>query len=204
MESDPADPDGQSLLLWYPTTTAGGNEYIRRAIKIESGAKSALDPHAPVVIKPYIADDLPNLDLAVGNVTTVDPSRTFWDKIVILHGLRRWWDRRGELKGGGQHVSRHYYDVYRLLASEIGTKASAGMDMAEDCVRHARMFFNRPDLDLASAFPGSFALTPHDGMLTDLRRDYQAMSGMVFGQVPDVDEVVAAISDLERRINRGH
>ena len=108
VEPDPADLDGQSLLLWYPTTTAGGNEYIRRAIKIESGAKSALDPHAPVVVKLYIADDLPNLDLAVGNVTTVDPSRTFWDKIVILHGLRRWWDRSGELKGGGQRVSRHY------------------------------------------------------------------------------------------------
>jgi len=204
VESDPADPDGQSLLLWYPTTTGGGNEYIRRAIKIESGAKSALDPHAPVVIKPYIAYDLPNLDLAVGNVTTVDPSRTFWDKIVILHGLRRWWDRRGELKGGGQRVSRHYYDVYRLLAAEIGTKASADMDMAEDCVRHARMFFNRPDLDLTSAIPGSFALTPHDGMLTDLRRDYQAMSGMVFGQIPSVDEVVAAIAELEQRLNRGH
>jgi hypothetical protein len=204
VEPDPADPDGQSLLLWYPTTTAGGNEYIRRAIKIESGAKSALDPHAPVAIKPYIAYDLPNLDLAVGNVTTVDPSRTFWDKIVILHGLRRWWDRRGELKGGGQRVSRHYYDVYRLLASEIGTKASADRDMAEDCVRHARMFFNRPDLDLTSAIPGSFALTPHDRMLTDLRRDYQAMSGMVFGQIPSVDEVVAAIAELEQRLNRGH
>jgi len=204
VESDPADPDGQSLLLWYPTTTARGNEYIRRAIKIESGAKSALDPHAPAVVKPYIADDLPNLDLAVGNVTTVDPSRTFWDKIVILHGLRRWWDRRGELKGGGQRVSRHYYDVYRLLASEIGRKASGNMEMAEDCVRHARMFFNRPDLDLASATPGTFALTPHDGMLADLRRDYEAMSGMVFGAVPNVDEVVAAISELEQRINREH
>src|SRR5271170_960957 len=204
VEADSDDPDRQSLLLWYPTTTAGGNEYIRRAIKIESGAKSALDPHAPVFVKPYIADDLPNFDLAVGNVTTVDPSRTFWDKVVILHGLRRWWDRRGELKGGGQRVSRHYYDVYRLLASEIGRKASGEMDMAEDCVRHARMFFNRPDLDLDSAIPGSFALTPHDGMLSDLRRDYEAMSGMVFGPVPSVDEVVAAIAELEHRINRGH
>jgi hypothetical protein len=108
VEADPDDTDGQSLLLWYPTATAEGNAYIRRAIKIESGAKSALDPHARVVVKPYIADDLPNLDLAVGNVTTVDPSRTFWDKVIILHGLRRWWDRRGELKGGGQRVSRHY------------------------------------------------------------------------------------------------
>jgi hypothetical protein len=47
--------------------------------------------------------------------------------------------------------------------------------MAEDCVRHAGMFINRPDFDLASAIPGSFALTPHDGMLADLRLDYEAM-----------------------------
>jgi hypothetical protein len=204
VEPDPDDPDRQSLLLWYPTATGDGNAYVRRAIKIESGAKSALDPHMPLGVKPYIADVLPNLDLAIGNVTTVDPSRTFWDKVIILHGLRRWWDRRGELKGGGQRVSRHYYDVYRLLASEIGQKATGDVGMAEDCVRHARMFFNRADLDLASAVPGSFALTPHDGMLADLRRDYEAMSGMVFGPIPNVDEVVAGIGELEQRINRGN
>ena len=66
------------------------------------------------------------------------------------------------------------------------------------------MFFNRTDLDLASAVPGSFALTPHDGMLADLRWDYEAMSGMVFGPIPTVDEVVEAIAELEQRINRGH
>jgi hypothetical protein len=202
VETDPADPDGQSLLLWYPTSTVEGYAYIRRAIKIESGAKSALDPHAPVVVKPYIADDLANLDLAVGNVTTVDPSRTFWDKVVILHGLRRWWDRRGELRGGGQRVSRHYYDIYQLLASETGRNAMDDAAMGEDCMRHAQMFFNRPDLDLASAIPGSFALIPHDGMLSDLRRDYEAMSGMVFGPIPTVDAVVAVIAELEHRLNQ--
>jgi hypothetical protein len=41
-------------------------------------------------------------------------------------------------------------------------------------------------------------------MLADLRRDYEAMSGMVFGPVPTVDEVVAAIAELEMRLNRGH
>jgi len=90
------------------------------------------------------------------------------------------------------------------LASEIGRKATEDTEMAEDCVRHARMFFNRPDFDLASAVPGSFALTPHDGMLNDLRRDYEAMSGMVFGPIPSVDTVVGAIAELEQRINQGH
>jgi hypothetical protein len=76
--------------------------------------------------------------------------------------------------------------------------------MAEDCVRHARMFFNRPDLDLASAVPGSFALTPHDGMLADLRRDYEAMSGMIFGPITTVDEVAVAIAELEQKLNVGN
>ena len=202
VELDADDADGQSLLLWYPTVTAAGNDYIRRAIKIESGAKSALDPHAPVTIRPFVADDVAGRDLSVHNVTTVDPSRTFWDKVVILHGLRRWFERRGELKGGGQRVSRHYYDVYRLLASEAGRKAADDLEMAQDCVRHARMFFNRPDFDLASATPGSFALAPHDKMLDVLRRDYEAMAGMIFGAVPRIDDVLSAISEFEQRLNR--
>ena len=202
LESDPADADAQSLLLWYPTAAAPGNDYIRRAIKIESGAKSALDPHSPLTVKPYIAEDLPALDLAVKNVTTVDPSRTFWDKVVILHGLRQWWERRGELKGGGQRVSRHYYDVHRLLASGIGKKATEDeIEMAEDCVRHALMFFNRVDFNLASAVPGTFTLTPHDAMLDALRRDYEAMSVMIFGPIPEIDEVLASIERLEHRLN---
>jgi len=41
-------------------------------------------------------------------------------------------------------------------------------------------------------------------MLTYLRRDYGAMSGMVFGPIPSVDTVVAAISELEQRLNGGN
>lgn len=202
VELDADDPDGQSLLLWYPSVTAAGNDYIRRAIKIESGAKSALDPHAPVTVRPFIADELAGRDLSVRNVTTVDPSRTFWDKVVILHGLRRWFERRGELRGGGQRVSRHYYDVSRLLASESGRKAAKDLEMAQDCVRHAKMFFNRPDFDLASAVPGSFKLSPQDGMTEILERDYEAMSGMIFGTIPQFGEVLASIAAMEQQINQ--
>jgi len=42
---DSDDPGGQSLLFWYPTVTTRRDDYLRPAVKIESGAKSALDPH---------------------------------------------------------------------------------------------------------------------------------------------------------------
>jgi Nucleotidyl transferase AbiEii toxin, Type IV TA system len=201
VEADPDDPDHQSLLLWYPTVTADGANYVRRAVKIEAGAKSALDPHAARTVTPYVAQDLADTNLTMPNITTVDPGRTFWDKVVILHGLRRWWDRRGELRGGGQRVSRHYYDVHRLLASETGEGFISDSGMAADCVRHARMFFNRPDFDLATAAPGSYALVPHDEMLTKLEQDYRAMSGMIFGEAPAFRAIIDSIVNLEKRLN---
>lgn len=67
--SDDGDPDGQSLLLWYPSAAADGGGYVRPAVKIESGAKSALDPHAPMTVKPYVANEMSTIDLSVPNVT---------------------------------------------------------------------------------------------------------------------------------------
>src|SRR6266567_8933594 len=67
VEADPDDPDHQTLLLWYPTVTADGANYVRRAVKIEAGAKSALDPHAARTVTPYVAVDLAGTDLAVPN-----------------------------------------------------------------------------------------------------------------------------------------
>lgn len=202
VEADETDPDGQTLLLWYPSATPR-SDYIRAAIKIESGAKSALDPNSEVAIKPYVDDDLPGLDLTVPAVRTVDPERTFWDKVVILHGLRRWFDKRGELRGGGQRVSRHYYDLYRLAAAPTGAAAIAEPALGVDCVAHARMFFDRPDYDLASAAPGTFALAPHDEMIEQLRIDYRAMQGMIFGDPPEFKAVLDSINILEKRLNGG-
>jgi Nucleotidyl transferase AbiEii toxin, Type IV TA system len=189
------------LLLWYPTVTADGANYVRLAVKIEAGAKSALDPYSVRIVTPYVAQDLTDTEQAVPNITTVAPDRTFWDIVVILHGLRRWWDRRGELRGGGQRVSRHYYDVHRLLASDAGEGFAQDKAMAADCVQHARMFFNRPDFDLAAAAPGSYALVPHDEMLTNLEQDYEAMSGMIFGETPAFGAIIDSIVNLEKRLD---
>jgi hypothetical protein len=198
---DQDDPDQQTLLVRYPTVSAEPNSYIKPTVKIEAGAKSALDPHREVTVKPYLSDDLPDTDLLVANVVTIDAERTFWDKVVILHGLRKWHDNRGEVRQQGNRVSRHYYDLYRLLNSGAGLNAIQNLVLGTDCVRHALMFFNRPDYELQSALNGSFAITPTAGMVDELKRDYQAMSGMIFGEVPEFSEVLTSIEKLEMQLN---
>ncbi len=199
--TDPDDPDQQTLLVRYPTVRAESNSYIKPAVKIEAGAKSALDPHREVTIKPYLSDELPDTDLLVSNVVTIDAERTFWDKVVILHGMRKWHDHRGEVRQHGNRISRHYYDLYRLLQAAEGANALSNPALGIDCVRHAMMFFNRTDYDLHSALQGLFAITPSAGMVDELRRDYQAMSGMIFGEVPEFSDVLMTIEKLNARIN---
>jgi hypothetical protein len=53
--------------------------------------------------------------LAVTEITTIQPTRTFWDKVVILHGLRAWFETRAELRQEGQRISRHYYDLHSMF-----------------------------------------------------------------------------------------
>jgi hypothetical protein len=190
------------LLIWYPEVEPRDGSYVRPAVRIESGAKSALDPNHPATIRPYVSDDLDHLDLVFTGVTTIDAERTFWDKVVITHGLRRWFERRGELRQEGQRVSRHFYDLHCLFNSDVGKRALVDRALGKDCVRHARMFFDRPDYDLASAFTGSFALVPTTAMVEALERDYANTTAMIFGEAPGFDDVLTSIAEIERIANR--
>src|SRR5215471_21244396 len=118
-------PDGQTLLVLYPSIVRADSEYVRPAVRIECGAKSALDPHGQTTVRPYIAEEVPALKILVPEITTIEPIRSFWDKAVITHGLRRWFEIRGELRQEGQRVSRDYYDLHCLLNAAVGGAALA-------------------------------------------------------------------------------
>jgi Nucleotidyl transferase AbiEii toxin, Type IV TA system len=201
VEVDEADPDGQTLLLWYPEVEPRDGAYVRPVIRLESGAKSALDPNRPMTITPYVAEEAAGINLVIPAVTTIEATRTFWDKVVIAHGLRRWYERRGELRQEGQRVSRHYYDLHCLMQSETGKAALSDLGLGADSVRHARMFFDRPDYDLASAAPGSFAITPVAKMVDALARDYESTTAMIFGTPPSLDDVLKSARHIEDQLN---
>jgi hypothetical protein len=196
----PDEKDKQTLLVQYPTAT-DPDPYIPKAVKIESGAKSALDPNSVRSIRPYLEADAPGIDLEVANITIVDAERTFWDKVVILHGLRHWYETKGVLRGGGNRISRHYYDLHEMMQAPEGKAAIADAALGTDCVAHARMFFNRSAFDLASAKSPTFTLVPEGDMYNALRQDYAAMTGMIFGSAPSFEAVIESIADLEHHIN---
>ena len=199
---DAADQDRQSLLIHYPSAVEK-SEYVTPSVKIESGAKSALDPNEARTIVPYLAPDFTEGDaLTITKVTTIDPERTFLDKILILHGMTSFFEARGELRGDGR-MSRHYYDVHQLMGASVGEEACTDDALIQDCVRHARMFFHRAKTGLDSAERGSFRLRPTEPMLDPLRRDYEAMAVMIFGEVPSFNMVLDSVAQAEEKLNQG-
>ena len=46
-----------------------------------------------------------------------------------------------------------------------------------------------------------FTLVPDDAMRAPLAKDYEAMAGMIFGEVPALADVLAAVSELEAALN---
>jgi hypothetical protein len=133
-------------------------------------------------------------------VTTIDPERTFLDKILILHGMTFYFEAKGVLRGNGR-MSRHYYDVHQLINAPVGETACTDNVLIEDCLRHARMFFYRSNTGLDAAERGSFRLRPTEPMLDALRKDYEAMAAMIFGEVPDFEKVLDSVARAEEQLN---
>ena len=63
------------------------------------------------------------------------------------------------------------------------------------------MLFNSPDFGLEHAVPGTLTLTPSAAMLEPLQRDYDAMAGMIMGEVPSCDDIMEVIQRLEQQLN---
>jgi len=60
--------------------------YLRRAVKIEMGARSDTDPAESIGIQSYISDVFTGLFAVTEfSVRAVMPTRTFWEKAMLLH-----------------------------------------------------------------------------------------------------------------------
>jgi len=199
---EPDPDDGQTLLFWYPRSLAQDNDdYVRPVVKIEGGAKSATHPCVITSVQPYVAKLVPNINLTVDGINTIKPERTFWDKVIILHGLRQWFERKKQLRHAGKRVSRHYYDIHQLMQCSQFSEWQANQGLAMDCLRHTQLAFNSPNLGLDTAIPGKLTLVPEPAMRRDLTKDYEKMSGMIFGEIPDLGDVLDSVEQLESMLN---
>lgn len=201
LESDPNDPDRQTLLLVYPTAFPEQAAYLHRAVKIEMGARSDTDPAESIDIRPYISDAFPDLfSEPQARVRSVMPRRTFWEKAMLLHEETF----RPEDKRRRVAMARHYYDLYRLILAGVGEESARDRDLFDRVAAHRQIFFRHAWVDYSTLNPGQLRLLPTEADRPAWQADYESMrQEMFFGDVPTFDEILTVVGEFQVRLNAG-
>lgn len=202
VRADEDDVDQQTLFIEYPTLyPSGGISYVAPRVRIEAGARSALDPSLTCTVTPYVANELPDWSFAVDNIRVIAPERTYWEKLLILHGVHCGYRDAQRLPTDRDRVSRHYYDVAMITATETGRSALSNIDLLDSVRNHNLIAFRQAWKRFEEAIPGSVRLVPQVALHTVIERDYGAMQGMILGDVPVFGWVMEQLQYAEATIN---
>ena len=186
------------LLFHYPSTQPTGLAYLVRAVKLEMGSLTDQRPVGRYPIRPWVAESLPAafLDWKC-EVIAMELERSFWEKATILHAEFH----RPADKPTPDRFSRHYSDTATLAKHPIAGSAIGLHELRDRVVRWKGQFFGSAWANYSLAVPGTFRLVPPMERRSALRRDYHAMRDMYQSEPASFDAVLAALSELEQRIN---
>lgn len=200
---DDSDFGGQTLNVKYPTVYPSADvEYVEPRIRIEAGARSALDPNTVCSVTPLIAEESRDWSFRVGGIRTITPERTLWEKLLILHGLHCGYRDEQRLPMDSDRISRHYYDCAMILQTEVGRKALSDFDLLIAVREHNLIAFRQAWKRFEAAVPGTLSFVPQSDLLKVIKRDYAAMEGMILGDVPAFDWIVDNLIRAEDLVNR--
>ena len=132
----------------------------------------------------------------------ISPKRTYWEKLLILHGVHCGYRDSGRLPNDKDRISRHYYDVAMITVTEVGRSAMVDTQLLNAVRNHNLVAFRQAWKRFDEAVPGSVRLVPQAELRTVIKRDYQAMQGMVLGEAPDFGWVTEQLRVAEAAVNR--
>jgi len=186
-----------SIFINYPK--AFSSSYIKPEIELEIGALSTKDPHGEFVIEPYCAKPVPEpFENPQQRVKAIAAKKTFWDKITILHAEAH----RPEKKEHPQRYSRHYYDLYKMLKSDVKNEALSDLKLLKATIEFKDKFYPQGWANYRGAKEGVYKLTPEEHTRKHLVEDYSQMSEMIFGDYPPFNQILEEISKFNIVLNK--
>ncbi len=193
----PEDP--QTICFQYPRIFEDASTL--QVIRLEFGALAAWTPSVEKKISSYIAQCYPNIIMQrETTVITAAAERTFWEKATILHHEA---NRPNHLLIPSRY-SRHYYDMYCIGNSPNKKLAFDDIRLLQKVVEFKMKFYPRKWAYYENAVPGTLKLVPPEYRMKELRKDYAAMSKMMFYSYPNFDELMTYMHELEYEINQLH
>jgi len=115
-----SDKDPQTIEIHYDSVL-DTSDYLPQRILIEVSSRSLMEPTENREIKSIISESFPKQNFASKSIIipTVLPQRTFLEKVFLIHEE---FSQKPE-KIRVDRLSRHLYDLEKLMDTEHGSKA---------------------------------------------------------------------------------
>lgn len=197
-----ADRDPQVLELYYQSFLEPDG-YLTEKVIVEIGVRSLMEPASARSIQSIIGIALPDRPFSGTpfEVLTVDPRRTFLEKIFLLHEE---FSKPGE-KMRHERMSRHLYDLEKLMDTEFGKAAMQDMQLYERIVQHRAKYTAIRGIDYGNHAPDRLDFIPPNEAWANWERDYGLMQrAMIYGKSLEFPALMQRMHELLFRFRYMH
>jgi hypothetical protein len=194
-----SDKDPQVIEIHY-NSVVDISEYLSQRVLVEISSRSLMEPTEKREINSILSANFPQLDFATDTFTipTVLPQRTFLEKIFLLHEEFSQEPEKIRI----DRLSRHLYDLERLMDTQYGVTALQDKELYKNIVTHREKFNPLRGLDYGNHTPDKIKIIPPDTVIKEYEKDYSEMTKfMIYGDALTFDRLVKRISELQKRIN---
>lgn len=173
-------------------------EYVQPWVKIEMNCRSLHEPFEEIKMNSLISLAYPKASFVEPSfvVKTVLPTRTFLEKIFLLHEECKKRNIRTE------RITRHLYDLEKLMDTSFGKDALKDAELYTSIVKHRYDFNNISGLNYRSHHPSSINILPADTeILKAWEKDYDEMQRtFIYGDRLKFGELLERMNELVERV----
>lgn len=188
------DADPTVLMLEYESVADGVSEYVKPSVKIEISCLSMEEPFEVMNIRTMISQRFPEDDIDTdAQIPTVLPTRTFLEKAFLL------CEEFQKPQPRSYRMSRHLYDLDRLMHTEFARQALADRELYGRIVEHRRKFYHVGYADYDKDYPEQISFCPPADCMKAWGDDYASLlESFVYGERKPFEQLLGNIRILER------
>lgn len=191
-----SDKDPTVILLHYPSIVEDSINYIPPRVKIEISCLSMDEPTEERQIRSLIGEFFGEEDSdASCTIRTVVPTRTFLEKIFLLA------EEFQKDKPRSVRMSRHLYDLEKLMDTEYGREALADCTLYNAIVEHRRAYYALKYVNYDLHAPATINFMIPEQVMESWKADYADMRNFfIYGQSLEFEKLMQKIAELQDRV----
>ncbi len=200
VETKSNDEDPVKIAASYYSLTEP-SAYLAPKVLIEIGSRSLREPFSEKEIISLVDEHFKSSHFADQHISipTVNPERTFLEKIFLLH--EEFQQSSEKIKV--DRLSRHLYDLEKLMDTEYAIKALADKELYRHIVEHRKTITPLRGIDYANHIPEKISPVPPEHLVAAWKKDYEQMQeSMIYATSLSFDKLIERIVLLKSRINK--